>query len=141
MPKLKGEKQLLAYEYDFAADAGAIGAIAMRQLSGQNASGMIVTKAYVVVETALASGGTPTITFGNVTDPDGYMADVWAELSTKQCVQSGEVLGALIWDDTNDHDIAYRPTTADDLATQMTIGTAALTAGKLYLYLEVIGTI
>ena len=136
---LKGEKMLMKFEYDFAVDGGAIGAIAMRQVAGLALeAGLKVVGAYVVEETAITSGGSPTLTIGNTTDADGYFADIIALLAAKAGVMVGEAAGDLIWDDTNDHRIMYGPLVANDLDVNIVIGTAALTAGKFALYLEVL---
>lgn len=139
MSIVKNQKSLLRFEYDFDKDGGAIGAIPLRaDVTGLKA-GMLITDAYVVVESAITSGGTPTMILGNTTDDDGYFADFFASVSGSAAgLRAGEVAGALIWDDTNDHHILYAPAVADDLDLNITVGTAALTAGKLSVYLEVI---
>ena len=135
----KGKTLTNKYEWDFAVDGGATAAIAMRNLGYNDiVSGCHITKMTLVVETEVTSGGTPTIVIGNTTDADGYFADVKAMVFTggKAALQQGEVAGALIWDDTNDHKIVYSPTAANDLDLNVTVGTAALTAGKLTLYVD-----
>lgn len=138
MSYLKGEKKLMRFEYDFDKDGGAVSAISLSQAAKNDLDGLKIVNAYVVVEEDLASGGTPTITFGNTTDADGYMVDCFSELDSKGGIMAGEVAGALIFDDTNDHLLMYSPSVADDKDVVMTIGTAALTAGKLAFYLEVL---
>ena len=105
MSLTKGQRQLMKFEYDFDVDGGAISEIALRQVAGLSlASGVHVTDVFVIAETELASAGTPTITFGNSNDPDGYMADSWAILSSggALALRAGEVAGDLIYDDTID---------------------------------------
>lgn len=141
MSLVKGEKQLVKFEYDFAVDGGAISAIALRQEIGVDlVAGMQITDMYVVAENLVTSAGTPTMVIGNTTDADGYFADIFALVSGsgKASLRVGEVAGALLYDDTNDHRILYAPLVAADLDLNLTVGTAALTAGKLAVYVELI---
>jgi hypothetical protein len=135
----KGEKYLLGFEYDFAIDGGAVDSISLRQFAGQALeSGVHVVDAFICIDTVITSDGTPTITVGN-DDVDGYFADFFATQSaSKKCIRAGELAGALLWDDTNDHVIAYTIGAAATQAVTLTVGTAALTAGKFRLYLEVL---
>ena len=122
------------FEYDFAVDGGAVSAIPLRALVTPLTAGMFITDMYIHVETALASAGSPTATLGN-TDVDGFFADIVALVGSDNAViRVGEVAGALLWDDTNDHLIAYR--VGSDLDLNLDVGTAALTAGKLKVYVE-----
>lgn len=139
MSIVRNQKSLLRFEYDFAEDGGAVGAIPLRPDVTALKAGMKILDAYVVVETALDSGGSPTVILGNTTDDDGYFADFYASVSgSAEGLRAGEVAGDLIWDDTNDHLIMYSPAVANDLDLNLTVGTDALTAGKLSVYLEVI---
>lgn len=135
----KNQTLVNKYEYDFSVSGGAVSTIAMTN-AGLNAipAGVKIERVMLVADTLLTSAGTPTVTIGNTTDADGYFADVWALMSGsgKASIVGGEVAGDLIWDDTNDHGILYSPLVANDLDFNVTIGTAALTAGKLSLYVE-----
>jgi len=135
----KGKLHVNKYEWDFAVDGGATSAIAFRNL-GNNAlvAGLVVKRMWLVANTAVTSEGTPTLTIGNTADADGYFADIFALVTTsaKLAVQQGEVAGALIWDDTNDHALDYKLGAANTLDLNLTIGTAAATAGKITLYVE-----
>lgn len=135
MSLLKNEKQLAKFEYDFAKDGGAVGAIDLRPLITPLEEGMVITDMYIYVEKALDdAGGTATVTIGN-TDADGFFADIAAlAASDNDAIRVGEVAGALLWDDTNDHKILYRVGSDTDL--QLNIGTEALTAGKIQLFVE-----
>lgn len=139
MGKGRGSLHSQVYEWDFAKDGGAVGQIALRPRPGDAMQeGLIVKEIRIVEKTSVTSGGTPTITFGPSVDADGYLADVFALLgSAPTVVRSGEVAGALLWDDTNDHEINYRIGSAantQDLV--MDVGTAALTAGAIELHVE-----
>ena len=43
---------------------------------------------------------------------------------------------ALLWDDTNDHMIHFLANAANDRDFSVTIGTAALTAGKVHFFVK-----
>lgn len=129
---------IVKYEYDFAKDGGAIGNIPMRADVNGLGEGVIVKEITLVVQTALDSAGTPTVTLGNSGDADGYMADIYGLAgSDNAVVNSGSVAGALIWDDTNDHAIHYRiDGTANNQDLVLAVGTAALTAGKIDVFIK-----
>lgn len=138
----KGKKLVKEYVWDFAEDGGATGTIVLKSVSPGGdllPEGFLVQGFSILTETlmtAAATGG--TVTFGNTTDPDGYLADVWAVASgANSIVRIGEVAGALVWDDTNDHEISYRVNgTAANQNVVMDVGTAALTAGKVKVIVE-----
>lgn len=123
MSVLKNEKQLLRFEYDFAVDGGAVGAIALRPDITQLKQGMIVTDIIVHAEAALLGGATPTVTFGDGTDVDAFLADSYGALDALNDVTRNSDLAVLL---------------GADPALTMTVGVEALTAGKLEVYVEVI---
>ena len=133
-----GEFQTLVFEYNFDEDAGAIGTFNLRapQADGRVnklQEGFVITNMSLHVQTAVTSGGTPTITFGTAADSDGYLADVFALVgSDNAMVSRGAVAGALLWDDTNDHELHHR-VSSSELELVMEVATAALTAGKIKL--------
>jgi len=138
----KGSMAMLAYEYDFAREGGAVGQIVLLPAVEEGKSSpmeedYIVTGWSLKVESAITSGGTPTITLGDGSDFDGYAADVFALVgSDNDVVNSGAVAGALIWDDTNDHAIHHRVgSTSANAQLTMDVGTATITAGKLKVYM------
>lgn len=139
MSYLKGEKMLFKYTYDFAKQGGAIGTVPLPEVAGNKLdSNCRIVNAYAIVETPLASGGVPTITFGPSSVLDGYFVDCWPVLSgPDQAIGTGERDGALIWDTGNDTPRIYKPLTEANDAI-MVIGANALTAGKLSFYLEVL---
>lgn len=140
MGKGRGTVHSLVFDYDFARDGGAVGQINLTaRPSDALQEGMLVKELRILAKTALDSGGSPTVTFGPEVDPDGYLADAYSTLSSGDgaVIRSGEVAGALLWDDTNDHEINYRiGSAANTQNIQMDIGTAALTAGKLEVHVE-----
>lgn len=133
----RNEDFKLRYDYDFAVDGGAVSAITLSPNKNGIKNGVIVKDIMIVVKTALASAGSPTVTLGNTTDPDGYFVDFYALAGAAEAVvNTGVVAGALTWDDTNDHRINYPvDSTAANQDLLLTVGTAALTAGKLEIYI------
>ena len=91
-----------------------------------------------VVDTACTSGGSATLAWGNSTDPDGYHAAVAvASLTANAVFNEQDATAALLWDDTNDHQILYRVNgTPANQKVSVTIATADLTAGKVRLIVE-----
>jgi hypothetical protein len=137
-----GKEFEIKYTYDFSVDGGGTGALTLTPQPNFNglAEGMIVREISVYTETALTSGGTPTITLGPTADPDGYMADFWSlGNAANSVVRPGEVAGVLLWDDTNDHRLDYRiGSAANTQDLLLTVGTAALTAGVMVITMQVI---
>ncbi len=132
----KGVQLQKEFVWDFAVDGGAVGVIVLNSTDPNGDlldEGFVVEDVELYTETTLASTGTPTITLGNTTDPDGYLADVFALSTTAPAmVRAGQVDGALIWDTSADAKKAYRVNgTAANQNLVMEIGTEALTAGKL----------
>jgi hypothetical protein len=127
------------YEYDFAVSGGAVSAITLVN-KGINAleSGLVIKDIMVNVETALTSGGSATITMGNVGDPDGYFVDFYSAATLGAVLTAGDRAGALVWDDTNDHKIYYKLDSANNAIPTITVGTAALTAGKFKVYIKAV---
>lgn len=102
-------------EYDFAADGGATGSLDLMQVK----EACVVESAYLKVKTAGTSGGSATVQVG-VSGGAGIVGNTAvASLS----------LGAVIAGLTN-------VKLAADAIPQLTIGTAALTAGKFVLVLK-----
>lgn len=131
------DKFIIKYTYDFARDGGAVSTISLTADINALEENIVIEEVQVQVKTALASGGSPTVTLGNTTDADGYLADFYALAGTANAViNSGSVAGDLIYDDVNDHRIHYRiDSTAANQDLVLDIGTAALTAGKMEILL------
>lgn len=138
MTLVKNKEIVLKYTYDFSRDGGAVSDIDLTADVNAAASGLVVRGISVYVEETITSGGSPTITFGNEDDRDGYLADVVTAmgLTAGSSIREGEVAGALLWDDTNDHALEYRIPDAGAAVPSLTVGTAALTAGKMVVYLR-----
>jgi hypothetical protein len=134
MSIVKGEEFTARFSYDFAVSGGAVSTINLVNKDNITlGANCFITDVYVAELTALA-GATATVTIGTTGDKDGFFADVVSLLGSQHALRAGELAGALIWDDTNDHHIAYRP--AADITPCIEIGTAALTAGKFDVYIK-----
>lgn len=132
--KLREEFEI-KYVYDFAVSGGAVSTISLvPQLSWIALDeGVIIKDLTLRVITAFTSGGTPTVTFGNSSDVDGFFVDAWAAgLQTANSILKPGVLdGALMWNSTVDAITGYRVgSAANTKDVVMAVGTAALTAGK-----------
>jgi len=120
---LKGfenEVQYARLTYDFANDGGATGALVLADMPGK----AMVLKAVVHVETACTSGGAATVIIGTSDDTDAFMdltsgavANLVDDFGLEETTAVGAVLDA-----------------ADQVL--LTIGTAALTAGKINVELQ-----
>lgn len=133
----KGVEHTFKYEYDFAVSGGAVSEIALVN-KGMNAlaSGLVIKEFLISVETTLAGTATPTITLGNAGDPDGYAIDFYGAATAGSIINVGDRAGALLWDDTNDHNIFYKIDSTANAIPTITIGTQALTAGKFQVYFK-----
>ena len=79
----KGKLHVNRYEWDFATDGGAQGAIAFRNKGNNDMiAGCVIKRMWLIADTAVTSAGTPTLTIGNTADADGYFADVFALVTT-----------------------------------------------------------
>jgi hypothetical protein len=135
------KEHLFEYEYDFSVDGGAVSSIALRPLpsNAKLAEGDVVVGFYAKVETAFTSGGSATVTLGNTADTDGYSVDFFSAASANAILTPGVLDGALLWDSTADALKGYYVTSASNTQNlSITVGTAALTAGKLRVYLRVV---
>jgi len=136
----KGELITKEYLYDFAVDGAISGVFQLRPTDpngNELPTGFVVSKCAAVVETAITPSASRTMTVGTETDADGFLADVIAVYNAGGVVRNGEIAGALLWDDTNDHEIDYKvPNVAASKSIVMEIGTGVLTAGKVRVILE-----
>lgn len=128
------------YLYDFAADGGLQSTIVLSDKAGMPnvPVGATVKRAYARVLTQLTSGGAATLSWGNGDDADGYSGATAAVAGfTADAVFNGiDNAAALIWDDTNDHQIDLAVTDAGSGQVSFTITDADLTAGKLAIVVE-----
>lgn len=114
------EVETIEIEYDFAKDGGATGALDV--LKVKDAS--VVRAAYFKVDTACTSGGSATLGLGISGDAAGLVAATAVASLTTGAVIDGASIGT-----------GYK--LAADAVIQATIGTAALTAGKVSIVIEI----
>lgn len=115
-----GQREIMEVEYDFAGDAGAVGALDIFQAK----SAMVIHSCVAKVKTAATSGGAATVSLGVSGDAAGLMAATAVASLTA---------GAAI--DSASFGSSYK--LADEAVVQMSIATAALTAGKIVFHFEV----
>lgn len=133
MTLVKNTEQTFKFEYDFSVDGGAVSSITMRNL-GVNPIpvGAIIEGAQLQINTAFTSGGSATVVLGFSGATSDLFATVFAQTGV---INAGIVASTLLWDNTNDINLNYT-TTASQVTPLLTIGTAALTAGKCTLILK-----
>ena len=137
MPYALNEKVCLAYEYDFAVDGGAVGAITLRNV-GVNGlkAGLSVVKATLIVETAVASAS-GAATIGYTGQADAFFVDFVGEVAGAYSSMSALGGDQLRLSATSvESELALRLTS--DIAPLMTITTGAVTAGKFKVVFECI---
>lgn len=110
--------------YDFATDAGAVGAINLR--GDKIPSGAVVTSSYLKVDTIVASGGAATVSLGVESAVDVRAAVV---VATAPAINATGVRQGLV---TN----AAPVLTTADRHIVATIAVAALTAGRFSVIVE-----
>ena len=135
MGLVRKEIMYLKFSYDFARDGGATAEIPLTADPNdlKAVDKVRVIGAQFVSEIKLASGGAATVTIGDATDPDGYKTDSFAEMSgADDGVGETENLGAYLAAGK------MKKVLAANIVPSITVGTAALTAGKGTLYLKVI---
>lgn len=132
--------QVQEYVYDFAVDGGAVGTVDLHAKANKSVIpvGGIIKSVTAKVVTACTSAGAATVAWGNGDDADGYSgtAIAVASLTDNALFNGWDNAAALIWDDTNDHQIPVNVADAADGQLIVTIGTAALTAGKMVFLVE-----
>jgi hypothetical protein len=132
--------QVQEYVYDFAVDGGATGEIFLSSKAGYAPipNGAIIKSVTAKVVTAFTSDGSATLAWGNDDDPDGYSgsAIAVASLTDNALFNGWDNASSLLWDDTNDHPIPVAVVNTDDGEFSVTIGTAAMTAGKALFLVE-----
>jgi hypothetical protein len=123
-----GKLETLRLELDFSkSDNQVLGAIEMGDLPDN----FVIQSVSAQRIGTLTSSGSATILIGNAADADGYVAaDVRAQ--TDKNVVRGK--GALVWDSTDKHPVEY-PVLEANKAVKATVATAAITAGKIAVYL------
>jgi len=127
-----GRKPLVrTFEYDFARDGGAVSAITLTELNGEDSSKLhdndLVLRCWSEVVTAATSGGSATVKLGYTGNDDAFVG------LTAFDDASWDVAG----------DVASRASElpiklAADVSVLATVAVAALTAGKILVHIETI---
>jgi len=138
---IKNMKHVQEYVYDFDVDGGVKDAnIVLSDKDNKDPIpvGAVITGVMAKVVTAVESLGSATVSWGNDDDEDGYSGTTIAKTSlVDNAVFNGWDNGAaLLWDDTNDHQIYVPVLDADDGDFIVLISTADLTAGKIVFMVE-----
>lgn len=132
--------QVREYVWDFAVDGGAQAFIDLSAKANYDTlpAGAIVKDVTLKVVTACTSGGSATLAVGNSADQDGYLGNIAvASLTQGACFTAAQQTGALLWDNTNDANLAYGVTsTANTQNVGVLIATANMTAGKVIVMVE-----
>lgn len=135
MGNFSNESHREEYVYDFAVDGGAVGAIDLSAKANSHVvpSGALVKAVYARVVTAFTSGGAATVSWGPTADADGYSGAAKAMAAmTANAAFSGEHDGGALLATPG----VYPVVAASSQDLKLTIGTAALTAGKLVVVVE-----
>lgn len=117
----------LTFLYDFAALGGATGSLTLTAEDGSAQTipdNAIITNAYAEVETAVTSGGSATVALGIIANTDAFVG-----ATAKASLGLNVVLNTV-------NDLPLKPGVAAPVLA--TIATAALTAGKIRVYVEYI---
>lgn len=142
MTVISNKIHLQEFIYDFAVDGGTKDAnIVLSDKAGYDPIpvGAIIQSVTAVVVTAI-SGTSSTVSWGSVTDPDGYSGTTIAEatLVDNFLVNGWDLDAPLLWDGTNDHALTPRVADANAGAFALLISTADLTAGKMWFGVQYI---
>jgi len=121
---LEPAKSVAYLEYDFALDGGAVGTIALR--GDKLPKGAVVTDGKLHVLTAVTSGGAVTMTLGIETAVDVLASTLKGAMTLAAILDVVPVRTAA----------TSILTTTDGAGVTMTVGVAAITAGKFVVALE-----
>lgn len=114
------EAQLIKVVYDFAVDGGAVGALDLFEAKED----MVIHSAKVKIKTTFTSGGLATLIVGQTGDTDSIMPSLAVASATAGVVKHADAAC-----------LALKLASGDKVL--MTIGTAAMTAGKMEIELLV----
>ena len=123
---IKNKKHVQEYIYDFAEDGGATGEIDLHAKDNKSVIpvGAIITAVAAKVVTACTSAGSATVAWGNEDDEDGYSGSAIgvASLTDNALFNGWDNAAALLWDNTNKHQIPVNVADSADGEFKMTIG-------------------
>jgi len=130
------QKQTYVFKWTYGVDTATAAEHSLKDPLGVALSlpiGFVVTSGWLEVVTAVTSGGSATLivgTKGTSNDPNGFVTSIGKASLTANSIHPFD--GALAHNTTAAGSRIV--TTADPVS--ITIGTAALTAGKFYVYVE-----
>lgn len=134
--------QVQEYMYDYSVDGGAVGTLVLSAKPGKKGLpvGAVIKSVTALVQSAVLSGSTATVEWGDNVDTDGFSGTALApgSLTANTVVNgmSGSTPGALIWDNTNDAPLYPVVTSANTGKFTMTINAHTLTGGKIAFMVE-----
>lgn len=127
-PEFRNQKVIERVVYDFAVDGGATGALDLFTAG----SDIVITGFHAYVKTACTSGGSATVICGVTGTTNAFMTTTTGAVAS---LTANAVIGAVVTEGTP-NTFAVPRRLASGSKVLMTIGTAALTAGKIEFVLE-----
>lgn len=127
-PEFRNQKVIERVVYDFSVDGGATGALDLFTAG----SDIVITNAYAYVKTACTSGGSATVIWGVTGTTNAFATTTTGAVAN---LTANAVLGAVVTEGTP-NTFAVPRRLASGSKVLMTIGTAALTAGKIEFVIE-----
>lgn len=129
---IRKQNHVVEYVYDFGVSGGAVGVIDLSAIAGQPALpvGAIVDSVRLKVVTAFTSSGSATVSWGTVTDTDGFSGTAIAYGTLTDNYLSVGSSPALL------PAAGYLVGSGNASKPAVEIGTAALTAGKALIIVD-----
>lgn len=127
-PAFKKEEEVVRVVYDFSVDGGATGALDIFEAS----SDVIITHFHSVVKTTATSGGSATLKVGVTGDDDAFMTTTQGAVAN--LTASSAIFPPAVEGTPNTLPLPVK--LASGAKVLQTIGTAALTAGKVEYVLK-----
>jgi hypothetical protein len=121
-PPFSNAKEVVRVVYDFAKDAGATGALDLFTADGD----IVITHAHATVKTTATSGGSATVIWGLTGDTNRFMDTTAGAVAN--------LTAAAVISPASADLVPIKLASGDKVL--MTIGTAALTAGKIEFVME-----
>jgi predicted outer membrane repeat protein len=116
-----------SFEYNFATHGGAVSAITLSALSGKLPDNALITGCYTECVTAMTSGGAADLKLG-ITGNDNAFEDTTAY--TDNSYDTADTV------DAKTAELPLKVNSATGVDVLLTVGTAALTAGRVLVHVE-----
>lgn len=130
--------QVAEYVWDQSVDGGGTGSFDLSGKAGFNTipDGAVILDVNFLVDTEVdSSGDSVTIDIGNGNDADGYFSSVSeSNLGANSVHRAGEVAGALIWDNTNDHYLGVHVSDDSSRKVELTVNSESATQGRIRVF-------